>query len=99
MKQIKHLVGYIHGELEYAERYAKCAVEHKTDDPELAMTYFRIANQELEHADLLHAQAVRLINAYDGEPPAGMQAVWDWEHEKDIDTTARVKTLLSMYRT
>ena len=27
---------------------------------------------------------------------AVMQAVWDWEHERMLDRTAHVKTLLSM---
>ena len=30
--------------------------------------------------------------------PAPMQAVWDWEHKKMVDTTARIKTMLSMFR-
>ena len=25
-------------------------------------------------------------------------AVWDWEHDKMVDTTARIKTMLSMCR-
>ena len=29
-------------------------------------------------------------------PTEAMQAVWDWEHERMLDRTAHVKTLLSM---
>lgn len=32
------------------------------------------------------------------EPPEAMQAIWDWEHKKAVDTTAMVKQLLAMYK-
>ena len=50
---------------------------------------------------MLHAQAERLIKAYmdKGEtPPPAMQAVWDWEHEKMIDTRARIKMMQDQIR-
>ena len=57
--------------------------------------------QELSHSDKLHAQAVRLINAKKSAgatPPAYMEAVWRWEHEKMIDKTAHVHRLLDMLK-
>lgn len=102
MKAIKNIVEGIRMELEGAERYAKHATEYKDTDRTLADAYAKAADSEMAVVDLLHAQAVRMIQAYQasgkGPVPAAMQAVWDWEHEKMIDTITRVKTLLSVYR-
>ena len=102
MKVIKCLVEDINEELEGAEHYAKLATQHKDDDRDLADVYAKLANVELEHVNALHGQVVRIIKAWNvtsgQETPAAMQAVWDWEHEKAVDTAARIKTMLEMYR-
>ena len=98
MKEIKYLVEEIKEELEGAEEYAKHALQYKTSDKTLSDVFATIAAQELSHVDALHAQAVRLIKASDDKPPAAMQAVWDWEHERMIEHAAKVKTLLDMLK-
>lgn len=102
MKIIKHLVEDIQEELEGAEHYAKLATQYKEDDRTLADTYAKLANVELDHVNALHEQVVRIIKEWKAtsgkETPAPMQAVWDWEHEKMVDTESRIKTMLSMYR-
>lgn len=102
MKKIKFLVEDINEELEGAEHYAKLATQYKDDDRELADTYAKLANVELEHVNALHGQVVRIIKNWKAksgeETPAAMQAVWDWEHEKAVDTAARIKIMLEMYR-
>lgn len=102
MKKIKCLVEDIAEELEGAEHYAKLATQHKEDDRALADVYAKLAGVELDHVNALHGQVVRIIKEYKAtsgkETPAPMQAVWDWEHEKMVDTTARIKTMLEMYR-
>lgn len=101
MKIIKQMVEDIQEELEGAEHYAKLATQYKDEDRALADTYAKLAGVELDHVDALHAQAVRLIKdqqAAGVKTPAPMQAVWDWEHGKMVDTTARIKTMLAMYR-
>lgn len=102
MKIIKCLIEQIEDETEGAEEYAKKATEYKDEDRELADVYAKLANTELDHVDALHGQVVRIIKEWRSktgeEPPAAMQAVWDWEHGKMIDTVARIKTMLSMYR-
>lgn len=101
MKIIKCIVEDIREEAEGAEHYAKMATKFRDEDRALADTYAKLAGVELEHVDALHGQAVRLIKAQQATgvtTPASMQAVWDWEHEKIVDTTARIKTMLSMYR-
>lgn len=102
MKIIKNLVEDINEELEGAEHYAKLATQYKEDDRELSDTYAKLANVELDHVNALHGQVVRIIKEWKAtsgkEVPAPMQAVWDWEHNKSMDTAARIKTMLDMYK-
>lgn len=99
MKKIKCLVENIGEEVEDAEKYAVEAMRMKADDPELAKVYAELARQELGHADTLHNQAVRIIKAHKAtgaETPPSMQIIWDWEHSKIVDKTARIKLMLEM---
>lgn len=97
MHKIKCLVKDMHGELDAAERYTRHALKFKEEDKELAETYARVARQELEHCELYHTQAVRVIREYNKEPPEAMQAVWDFEHERIMERTAKIKVELQMY--
>lgn len=101
MKEIKMLAENIREELEDAEKYAWTALKYKDKDRDLAQTVAGLAKQEITHSELLHEQAVRLIKEQQEKgitPPAAMQAVWDWEHERMIEKTAHVKQLLEMFR-
>lgn len=101
MKQIKMIVRDIKDEIQGATHYAKLATQYKDTDKALADAYYTMANQELSHVDALHGQAVRMIKAYQAtgkEVPAAMQAVWDWEHENQVDDVARVRALLDAYK-
>ena len=102
MKEIKLLVKDIENELEGAEHCAKLAIQYKDEDHLLAEAYAKIAHIKLEQiSGTMHDQAERLIKAKKAagiEAPASMQAVYDWEHEKMIDTVARIKTILAMYK-
>ncbi len=98
MKEIKMLAGHIREEMNDAETYAKLALKYRDSDRGLSQTFEKLAEQELDHADMLHAQAARLIadKREAGDiPPAAMSAVWSWEHENMIDCIARVKVLLA----
>lgn len=101
MKMIAEIVEDIREELDGAEHYAKKAAQYKEQDHRLAEQYATLSTQELGHVDALHTQAVRLIQdqrSAGAEVPAGMQAVWDWEHSHMMDRVARVKMLLELYR-
>lgn len=101
MKEIKMLAGHIRDEMNDAETYAKLALKYRDDDRNLSQTFEKLAEQELDHADMLHAQASRLIKERkeNGEtPPVAMSAVWSWEHENMMDCVARVKVLLAELR-
>ena len=101
MKIIKKLSSMIREEIGDAEKYAKCALNHKESDKVLSDTFYTLANEELKHMDMLHAQVVRIINEYrakNGNPPEAMQAVYDYLHEEQIERVQEVKILLGMYK-
>lgn len=101
MKQIKELVEHITEELEGAESYEKKALRYKTDDKALAEMYHNLATQEMGHIDMLHGQVVKYINAARAagtEVPVGMQAIWDWEHDKMVDHSTRIKAMQDLYK-
>ena len=101
MKIIKIVAQKIEEEMHDAESYAKLSYQYQLEYPDLADVLLTLSRQEVTHANMLHAQAERLIKAYmdKGEtPPPAMQAVWDWEHEKMIDTMARIKMMQDQIR-
>ena len=101
MKMIAEIVEDIREELDGSEHYAKKATQYKGMDDRLSFMYATMGAQELSHVDTLHEQAVRLIQAQKAEGkdvPAGMQAVWDWEHSHMMDRVARIKVLLETAR-
>ena len=101
MKIIKKLSERIEEELEDAECYAKMALEYRDEYPEFSRIANNLSAQEMDHMNSLHQIVVNLIDQYrrtNGEPPAAMQAVYDYLHAKHIDHAAKVKTLQTMYK-
>ena len=101
MELIKKLADMIDEELEGAENYAKCAIKHKETRPELAQTFYTISVEEMQHVDKLHKQVVRIIEMYrkeHGDPPAAMQAVYDYVHERQIERANKVTMLHTQFK-
>lgn len=98
---IKKLSEMIKEEIHDAEKYARCALNHKEDDKILADTFYTLSNEELKHMEMLHDQVARLINDYrktKGEPPEPMLAIYNYLHEEQINAVREVKVLLAMYK-
>lgn len=101
MKLIEKLCEMVDEEIEDAEKYAKCALKYKTDNPALSKTFYDLSTDELRHMMLLHGEVTGAIQKYrqeHGEPPTEMKAIYDYLHEKQIKKAAEVKRLQEMYR-
>lgn len=62
----------------------------------LILRYMRGHTQE-ETAEEL-CSMIKAYQATGKEVPVAMQAVWDWEHENQVDDVARVRALLEAYK-
>ena len=101
MQIIKTLSCKIEDELEDAENYAKLANELKDERPGLAKTLYTISTQEMEHMKILHEAVTQIIDEYreeKGDPPAAMQAVYDYLHARHIDRAREVKSMQALFR-
>ena len=101
MKIIEQLCDKISAEIGSAEEYAKCALKYKEERPQLAETFYQIANEKINHMKLLHGQVVSIIEQYrkeKGEPPETMKALYEFLHRKHIEHSAAVKGILALYK-
>ena len=101
MKIIMKLVSLIDDELCGAKEYIKLAMHNREEHPGLADTFADLADAEMGHVSKLHEEVTRLIEQVrerDGEPPAGMLAVYDYEHKKQINKASKIKQMISEYR-
>lgn len=100
MKEIKKIAEQIDAELEDAEKYLKCAYKHKDDNAILADMYYNLSVAEMEHVTILHDASVKLINDYSakGSIPEGMQAVYDYLHDRHIKWARKIKARQDEFR-
>ena len=101
MKKIKRLSDHIREELEDADEYIRQALECKETDKTIADVYANLAGEELKHADILHEQVVKAINAYkavNGDPPENMQVRYDILHEIHVADAQRIKLKIKLYK-
>ena len=88
-------------EISDAKKYAKCALKYKDEKPELAQLFYSLSTEEMGHMQRLHSAVAGVIAEYrerNGDPPAVMLALYDREHEKQIDAAAEVYGLQAQYK-
>lgn len=95
MKEMKEVIRDIRCKLREADKYAKEAVKHKMEYPEVSSTYARIANDDMEHVKMLKNAGHDMVEKY-GDATA--KAVWAIECEMAEEDIAHVKRMLSEYR-
>ena len=101
MKLIAKIIDMIDDELDGAEEYAMFAHEQKTARSRLADKMIELAEVEMSHAKILHGEVVKLIEEVrqrDGEPPADMMTLYNYEHDKQIKRAALIKQLIADYK-
>lgn len=101
MQVIKELEELIEDEIHDVKKYAKMAAECKKEYPALAQVLYTISTQEDGHQAAIHAEVVKIIEAYkkaNGEPPAAMLAVYDYMHKRSIDKLAEARRYQEIYK-
>lgn len=101
MKIIKDLSEMIEDELEGALNYVKSALHYKTDNPSLANVLYEISTQEMHHVNILHDEVVKVIKRHresNGDPPPAMAAIYEWEHNRQIEKTKEIKVMQSQFK-
>jgi hypothetical protein len=57
--------------------------------------------QEVRHVNMLHDEVVKLIKSYResyGDPPPAMMAIYEWQHNRQIEKMKEVKILQNQFR-
>lgn len=101
MREIKEIAAFIEDEVDGVLEYAKTAVAYKDTRPGLSGLYGKLANTELQHVQMLHAEAAKLVNEAENkaiEYPQAMRDKWDKQHKKSIEKMAEAKTYLNMLK-
>jgi ferritin len=101
MQLISKLSDMIEEELNDSEKYIRCAMNHKEDNPTLAAAFAKLSSEEMGHVNILHEQVVNLINEYrkaHGDPPEKMQGIYDYLHKKHIDRANEIKVMQALFK-
>ena len=61
MIDIENLSEYIEDEIKDAGKYARCAMKHKGENPELAELFHRLSGEEADHARMLYDEAMKEV--------------------------------------
>lgn len=99
MKKIKKLIDCIDEELESAKDYAERYIEFKAKNISAWSSKFHtMAEDELKHADNLHALAVLEIQDLEKvfNAPESMKEEWEKSHKHYVEKAAWIKQMLAM---
>lgn len=98
MREIKELVEFMTEELDASEKYVMAALKHKDEMRNLHELYMTLSKEEMNHMERLHSQAIKCIERKkeNGEQPAAMLSIWEWEHERLMKRAAKIKHMQDM---
>lgn len=100
MKIIAKVVDLISEELSDAKRYIKLANREKSEHMSLSECFADLAEAEMGHVRKLHDEVTKLIEEVrqrDGEPPAEMLAIYNYEHKKQFEKAAKIRRMIEEY--
>ena len=100
MKIIKCLSESIEHELDAAEDYARKAIKYKEDFPAVAKGFLTLSSSCMDHIKILHDQVTTIIadqRKEKGDPPVGMQALYEYVHERHIEKAAAIRNLQDLF--
>ena len=101
MKIIKCLSEKIEEELDDANEYIDLAMKWKSDEPDTADLFYELSVEEMGHMQKLHDEVESLIESYreeNGEPPKEMLVLYEYLHNKHIQTAMNVKVKQGIYK-
>ena len=101
MTIIKCLSEKIEDELKDASDYVDLAMKWKAEQPGVAELFYNLSVDEMGHMEQLHQAVQDIITAYrqkHGEPPKDMMVLYDYLHEKHIETATQIKVKQGMYK-
>ena len=101
MTIIQTLVDRMDDELDGAKRYTELAHKNKMEYPRLADKLIELAEAELSHLKVLHAEVSRIIENVKetkGEAPPDMLAIYNYEHNKQVERSAKIRQMIAEYK-
>ena len=101
MKIIKCLAELIEEELDDANKYIDLAMKWRQEEPDTADLFYELSTEEMCHSEKLHEEVTELIEEYrkeHGELPKDMMVLWEYLHEKHIETATRIRVKQGMYK-
>lgn len=101
MRIIKCLSEKIEDELHDASEYVELALKWKSEAPEVADLFYELSGEEMGHMEKLHGAVQDLIEEQrvkHGEPPKEMMFLYEYLHEKHLETATQIKVKQGMYK-
>ena len=101
MKIIRCLSEHIEEELQDANTYIEMALNWKNEDADEAELFYELSKEEMKHVDMLHEEVTKKIQAFietEGNPPRGMQELYDWMHKRHMEEAMRIRVKQGMFR-
>lgn len=101
MKELMEIAKYIRKELSTADMYAYEALKHKTQYPDLAHHYSRVAQEHVSIADQLHQGGQRMIDEArrNGSDNADhLRDLWAFETEMSMDQRECLQRKMDLFK-